>query len=241
MDALEFCLLFSMLERKMGCSMDSSIVEMIYDMYRGTYENYTLFELIDMLQCNGISIDCPLNKRRIICMMEEKNISLPQKDISECMEPTKWFVAKDICLCDYVIFSNTATYMGMCCNDLIRMEDGTLYSISNIYICPPIIRFSDGLSFEIVEIYKRVSPLPVDDDWEDRTNVVIFEDGNVFDVQDIYDSVEPWNGRLLDDYMVVATDMETLDQFAFKLKDFMKRLDEEDVTYERHCFRLVGM
>jgi hypothetical protein len=240
MQALEFCLLFSRLEKRLGLALDSGIVSYIYRQYRGTYSNYTLFELVDMLECKGIAIDCALNKGLIIDMIRRLRIGddvIPKQDLAIPMRPTEWFVAKDMCVWDYVIFRNTTTYMGMCCNDVICMGNKQRYCISDVYICPPMVRFGDGLAFDISEIYKNVQPLGPGEE-NNCENVVSFDDGNSFDICDIYNLVQPWDGSILEDYMLVVSDLETKKDHTFKLKEFMQRLDEEDVTYETHCFNI---
>jgi hypothetical protein len=242
MEPLDFCLLFNRLEKKTGFQLDSSIVFHIYSQYRGTYANYTLFELVDMLECKGVGIDCPLNKKLIIDMIERKKIPedvIPKQDLSIALRRTEWFACMGLCLRDYVIFSNTSTYMGMCHGDVVCMGDDRRFSISDIYVSPPTIHFGDGLAFDVSEIYRNVPLLTIADEMVGGGgNVVTFEDGSSFDICDIYNLVNPLDGISPKDYMLVVDDIDTKQKITFRLKDFIDRLDEEDVTYEKHCFNI---
>jgi hypothetical protein len=53
----------------------------------GSYENYTLIELIDILFDTPFRRDCPWNKKAIIEMIQEENMNVPKKLE---LEPTKW-------------------------------------------------------------------------------------------------------------------------------------------------------
>lgn len=95
MNALEFACFFHRLQATIGISIDSNIIELIYDEYCNTYyEKYTLFELIDMLDYRRIPIDgnCLLNKKAIIAMIREKGLAIPDKSWFDKDSKTTWFV-----------------------------------------------------------------------------------------------------------------------------------------------------
>lgn len=75
-------------KKKLGFSIDSAIVGSIFHHYKGTYENYTLLELIRELELARIEIQCAWNKRAIIEMIEDRHLNIAKK--YEPMQPTKW-------------------------------------------------------------------------------------------------------------------------------------------------------
>ncbi len=85
---IDFAWLFERLQKKLKIIINSDIVSKIYDIYNGTYENYTLLELINKLLENKVRITCPWNKKMIIEMIQTEDLYIPKK--YEPMEPTNW-------------------------------------------------------------------------------------------------------------------------------------------------------
>jgi hypothetical protein len=88
MEAIEFACVISEITKSLKIDIDSDIVGNIFDIYQGSYENYTLFELLHLLRKGNHEITVPWNKKAIIKMIEDKKIAIPRK--YEDMEPTKW-------------------------------------------------------------------------------------------------------------------------------------------------------
>ena len=65
----------------------SDISQKIYELYEGSYENYTLIELIKILRQSNNEDKCPWNKKAIIELIERENMDVPRKFK---LEPTKW-------------------------------------------------------------------------------------------------------------------------------------------------------
>lgn len=86
MNAIEFNCVINEITKKLGIQMDADLVGKIYDIYEGTYDNYTLLELIGLLEKYNIEITCPWNKRAIIKMIEDQKLDIPKK--YEPMQPT---------------------------------------------------------------------------------------------------------------------------------------------------------
>jgi hypothetical protein len=64
-----------------------------------SYENYTLLQLISIMEGSKYSRKCPWNKQAIIEFIEKENLNIPKK-IKE-MEPTKWhhYSTQDMRVC----------------------------------------------------------------------------------------------------------------------------------------------
>lgn len=121
---IEFACFFERLQKKLDIRINSDIVEKIYDIYDGTYENYTLLELIKILLENNIRITCPWNKKMIIEMIKSNNneIYIPKK--YEPMKPSKWTLKKSE---DYSLqFNNFFTISN---HDIIKFSNGHEYEI----------------------------------------------------------------------------------------------------------------
>ena len=121
---IEFACLFERLQKKLNIRINSDIVEKIYDIHDGTYENYTLLELINILLENKIRITCPWNKKMIIEMIKSNNneIYIPKK--YEPMKPSKWTLKK---LEEYNLqFNNFFTISN---NDIIKFSNDNEYEI----------------------------------------------------------------------------------------------------------------
>jgi hypothetical protein len=119
---IEFACLLERLQKKIDVKINSDIVSKIYDIYDGTYENYTLLELINKLLENKVRITCPWNKQMIIEMIKTQDIYIPRK--YEPMEPTNWElkISGDCCLqCNgFITISN---------HDIIQSSNGDEYEI----------------------------------------------------------------------------------------------------------------
>lgn len=86
MDPAAFTCILVELAKLENVEVVSDISKKIYEIYEGTYENYTLFELIEILWANGMH-DCPLNKKAIIERIERDKLDIPKKFKPE---PSKW-------------------------------------------------------------------------------------------------------------------------------------------------------
>jgi hypothetical protein len=118
---IEFACLLERLQKKIDIRINSDIVGKIYDIYDGTYENYTLFELINKLLENKIRITCPWNKKMIIEMIQSEGLYIPKK--YEPMERTNWkLIYRDCCLKCNSSFTISN-------HDIIRCSFGNLYQI----------------------------------------------------------------------------------------------------------------
>jgi len=92
-----------------------------------SYENYTLIELITLLDANKISITCPLNKNCIIQMIKYKKIDIPMLNT---IKKSEWHYEQvrygDIVICVQGCETSTVDFLD---EDIIRMEDGEEYCI----------------------------------------------------------------------------------------------------------------
>ncbi len=88
MNAIEFACFFERLQTSLNMNIDADIVSKIFDLYEGSYENYTLLELISMLSYRNIKIDCAFNKKSIIEMIITKKLDIPKR--YEQLQPTMW-------------------------------------------------------------------------------------------------------------------------------------------------------
>jgi hypothetical protein len=120
---IEFACFFERLQKKLDIWINSDIVSKIYDIHDGTYENYTLLELINILLENKIRITCPWNKKMIIEMIKSNNeIYIPKK--YEPMKPSKWTLKKSE---EYNLqFNNFFTISN---NDIIKFSNDNEYEI----------------------------------------------------------------------------------------------------------------
>lgn len=126
MNAIEFACTVDEIAKRLKVEFDSDLVGKIYDIYEVSYENYTLLELIGLLNQKNIEITCPWNKKAIIQMISEKNISLPIKKGE--IEPTKWEHYRVRKSLDVIETANMEFYDG----SIIEMPDGQPYMIDCI-------------------------------------------------------------------------------------------------------------
>jgi hypothetical protein len=121
---INFACFFERLQKKLNIKIDSDIVSKIYDIYDGTYENYTLLELIKILLENNIRITCPWNKKMIIEMIisQDNKTYIPKK--YESIKSSNWILKKSeeysLQLNNYITISN---------HDIIKFSNGCEYEI----------------------------------------------------------------------------------------------------------------
>jgi len=119
---IEFACFFERLQKKLNIRINSDIVSKIYDIHDGTYENYTLLELINILLENKIRITCPWNKKMIIEMIKTEGLNIPKK--YEPMKLSKWKLKKSE---EYNLqFNNFFTISN---NDKIKFSNDNEYEI----------------------------------------------------------------------------------------------------------------
>jgi len=91
------------------------------------YANYSLIELITLLDARKIPITCPLNKRCIIQMIHDKKIAIP---MVKTIKKSEWHYEQvrygDIVICVHGCEKPTVDFLD---GDTIRMENGEEYFI----------------------------------------------------------------------------------------------------------------
>jgi hypothetical protein len=177
---IEFACFFVRLQKKLDIMINSDIVSKIYDIHDGTYENYTLFELISILLKNNIKITCPWNKKMIIEMIiSQDNKTYIQKKY-EPMKRSKWTLKKSeeysLQFNDFITISN---------HDIIKFSNGNEYEIMiikeeqndnddcKIYV----FLFNLNINQEICYYPKTLASIL---DYEDIT-IITNKDKNLFD------------------------------------------------------------
>ena len=92
------------------------------------YENYTLLELIYIMNKHKIKIDCEWNKRSIIKMLKNRGIYLFVKQGP--LKLTKWncYVREDVNMI-YVPGMGFQLYQGC----VFKLSDGTVYEIEGLF------------------------------------------------------------------------------------------------------------
>ena len=143
MQALEFACVLHELTDKLKIDMDSELVAKMFDIYEGSYENYTLLELIGLLCLQNIPIDCVWNKKAIIDMIKTKKLPVPKK--YEPMEATTWEFYRVRKSLDII----ETKYMLFCEGITIQMPTGTVYAVE-AYITSELMDESDPDSWEKV-------------------------------------------------------------------------------------------
>jgi hypothetical protein len=119
-----FACLLERLQKKLKIMIDSDIVSKIYDTYNGTYENYTLLELINKLLENKVRITCPWNKKKIIEMIQTEGLYIPKK--YEPMKPSNWKLK--ISRGDHCCLQSNS-FIAISNHDIIRCSYGNFYQI----------------------------------------------------------------------------------------------------------------
>lgn len=111
-----------------------------------TYENYTLLELIGIMENTGYRRMCPWNKKAIIEFIEHKKMDIPTK--SGKLEPTQWH-HYSTAQGEGVLCTPTCKFYDGCA---ILLQDGTIYDIEmreaiadndDIVICVDLIGDSE--------------------------------------------------------------------------------------------------
>ena len=171
---IEFVCLLERFQKKLDIQINTDIVSKIYDLYDGTYENYTLLELINKLLENKVKITCPWNKKMIIEMIKTQDIYIPRK--YEPMEPTNWElkISGDCCLkCnDCITISN---------HDIIKSSNGDEYEIM-------IVEYDDDEDDDDGKVYVYLFNLNDEQETEflpmTLVNILDYEDITIITNQD---------------------------------------------------------
>lgn len=87
-DPIAFTCFMAEIAKKTNIELMSDITQNIYELYEGSYDNYTLFELIHIVRKSGYNIDCLYNKIDIINMIETRGYNIPR--LKEKMQGTTW-------------------------------------------------------------------------------------------------------------------------------------------------------
>jgi hypothetical protein len=88
MEAIEFACVIDEITKSFKIEMDSEIAGKMFDIYEGSYDNYTLLQLIAMLRKAKYENTVPWNKKALIKMIEDKKLDIPKR--YEDMEETIW-------------------------------------------------------------------------------------------------------------------------------------------------------
>jgi hypothetical protein len=127
MNPIDFACFFERFQKSVGYQIDQDIVGKIYDYYEGSYENYTLLELISMLSVKDISIDCAFNKKAIIQMIHDKQIDIPKR--YENVESTIWWIEEGKRY-NYIFIPKT--YFAFYEGDVFETQAGIVWKLVDI-------------------------------------------------------------------------------------------------------------
>jgi hypothetical protein len=122
---IEFACLLERLQTKLCLELDSDIVSNIYELYEGSYNNYTLFELLYIILEHKINITHPWNKKSFIEMIETQKLDIPKK--YESKKPSTWKLIISEDQEDYSLECND--FLTISNNDIIQSSDGNMYEI----------------------------------------------------------------------------------------------------------------
>jgi hypothetical protein len=89
MDPIEFACVINEITKCLNIHIDTDITAQIFDIYKGSYDNYTFLELLSLLRDSDYDITVPWNKKALIKMIEENNLDIPKKQGD--MEITNWW------------------------------------------------------------------------------------------------------------------------------------------------------
>lgn len=88
-----------------------------------SYENYTLLELITIMERSEYSRKCPWNKKSIIKFIEKEEINIPKK--LKALEATKWH-HYSTARYEGVLVTPTCKFYDGCA---IQLQDGSIWDI----------------------------------------------------------------------------------------------------------------
>lgn len=144
MDIELFACFHTMLDKHIDGNV-ADIVSTIFIYYEGSYENYTLLELIGLCHIHNVEITCPWNKKAIIKMLDDKKTTIPKK--TDSIQSTEWEFYRvrkslDVISTKYMDFDD-------CSRIIIQMPTGTIYMV-DAYITSELIDPDDNNSWEKV-------------------------------------------------------------------------------------------
>lgn len=129
MDLQLFASFHTMLGKHINADV-SDIVSTIFHYYKGTYENYTLLELINLMYNLENDVQFAWNKKEIIQIIQERNLPIPPKSLDEPMEYSIWEHYRIRRSLDLVCVEKYNLHFQE--GDIIKMPDNLLYSIDVI-------------------------------------------------------------------------------------------------------------
>jgi hypothetical protein len=131
MEPIEFACVLDEITKKLAIKIDSDIIGKIYDIYEGSYENYTLLELINLLEIERIT--CSWNKKTIIETIKNHKLNIAKK--YEPIEPTEWICHERRCSLGSIhidcIYTDK-TYFEFNEGDMFQISNGNIYIIDDI-------------------------------------------------------------------------------------------------------------
>ncbi len=215
-DRLNFACFLNRLQKSMSeklefnVNIDSHVVAFIYDLCTYAYEDYSLLELIAILKGKKIKIDCPLNKKAIVEMIERKNIDIPQKN--EDAPLSSWIFdgdRKDF-YCTYCrnyieVYTGNNHPFFFENEDQIRFPDGATYTL--------FIKVIDEPSGEVFELPDDLEPETVS-----RWSLCFcspFEEDEVYERSTVY---------------AFIIDFETKQYDCMYVDQFLDIIDYKDIT-----------
>jgi len=160
MEPIEFACIFTDITKKLSIEIDIDIIAKIYDIYEGSYENYTLLELINLVEIE--KINCPWNKKAIIKTIKNKKLNIPKK--YEEIEPTKWIYYEKSNNIDYIYLDciYTNTYFKFYEGDIIQLSNGYILKLLNIIKLNYNVKQFTHLYFMNININKKICILAED-------------------------------------------------------------------------------
>lgn len=129
MDLQLFASFHTMLGKHINADV-SDIVSTIFHYYKGTYENYTLLELINLMYNLENDVQFAWNKKEIIQIIQERHLPIPPKNLDEPMEYSIWKHYRLRRSLDLVCVEKYNLHFQE--GDIIKMPDNLLYSIDAI-------------------------------------------------------------------------------------------------------------
>jgi hypothetical protein len=130
MDAINFACVMEEISKSLNTNIDAELTAKIYDIYEGSYENYTLLELIHLLRMKKYEITVPWNKKAIIKMIQDNNLDIPKK--YEPMEPTKWEHYRVRKSLDVISILNTCIEFDDCGFNIFQDSEGNMHRLEHI-------------------------------------------------------------------------------------------------------------